>query len=732
MSIEPRQGATARVSEIIQIEDQYYVRSNSSLADAWTAVLKNGDTFAVFDRHGDIQPIGATEQGIFHKGTRYLSQRVLRIDGERPLLLSSTVDSENIQLSVDLTNHAMPAIGQATIQQGTLHIQRSTFLWNETCYERVTVTNYGDAPRTITLSTSFGADYADIFEVRGMSRAKRGTMNPPDLNETCVRLSYRGLDDVTRSTCLRFSIPPNELDGAHARFHMRLAPGYREHVDTIASFSDGVVAEPEPYEAALAAARRSLTSDSTQDLSIVTSNERANVSIDQARTDMRMLVTELDEGPYPYAGVPWFSTVFGRDGIIAALQMLAIEPRIAAGVLRYLATYQATAIDPEREAEPGKILHEVRHGEMANLGEIPFGCYYGSVDVTPLFVMLAGAYYRRTADRELIASIWPNIESALSWIDHFGDLDGDGFVEYAQHNTKGLINQGWKDSHDSICHADGSDPVAPIALCEVQGYVYAAQRAAAEMARVLGHFARAKTLDEQADLLREHFNEEFWVDEIGVYALALDGNKQACRVRASNPGHCLFTGIADPDRATTVAETLLSEAMFSGWGVRTLAVGEARYNPMSYHNGSVWPHDNAIIAAGLARYGFKEAALRVTAGLFDASTFIDHHRLPELFCGFPRRPHSGPTHYPVACSPQAWAAGSVFMLLDACLGMEIDAASNLVRFNRPALPNGIDEIVIRNLKVNDATLDLKLHNVAGDAAIHVVRRDGEVDVVTVN
>ena len=721
----------AGVSEIIQIEDQFYVRSTSSLADAWTAVLKHGDTFAIFDRHGDIQPIGAAEQGVYHHGTRYLSQRVLRIDGERPLLLSSAVDAANIVLTVDLTNHDIAAIGQDSISQGTLHLQRSTFLWNGACYERAVITNYADVPQTVTLSTSFDADYADIFEVRGMTRDRRGHPNPTTFDTDHVRISYEGLDGVTRTTHIRFSVSPDKLEEGYAEFTLSLPPGQRQRIDTIASFGNDTSAVPAPYEAALDEARRCLATQQASDVTIATSNQQFNVWIDRARTDMRMLVTDLAEGPYPYAGVPWFSTVFGRDGIITALQMLSFEPRIASGVLRYLAMHQATEIDPEREAEPGKILHEVRQGEMAELGEIPFGRYYGSVEVTPLFVLLAGAYYRRTADHDMIATIWPNIEAALGWIGLFGDIDGDGFVEYAQHNTKGLVHQGWKDSHDSIFHADGSDPVAPIALCEVQGYVYAALRAAAELARGIGNADRATELDTEAEHFFKRFNEAFWLTDLGTYALALDGNKQPCKVRASNAGHCLFTGIVEPDRAASIADILLSEAMFTGWGVRTLAVGEPRYNPMSYHNGSVWPHDNAIIAAGLARYGLKEQALQIMDGHFDLSTFIDLSRLPELLCGFTRRPHSGPTLYPVACSPQAWAAGSVFMLLDACLGLEIDARHRVVRFNHPRLPCGLDEVIISNLQVNDATLDLSLHQVADDAGIHIIRRSGSVDVITV-
>ena len=721
------------VEEIIRVRDHFYILATSSLADSHTQVLKHGETFAVFDRHGDIESIGPAGQGLFHNGTRFLSRSVLRLEGERPMLLSSTIKDDNIGLlTVDLTNADIVTDHHVALQRGTLHLSREKFLWNAANYERLVITNYSLSPITVSMSLEVESDFADVFEVRGTRRIRRGRLLETTVEDGDVILAYEGLDRVIRRTRIRCSPPPAHVHGGQLQFELALRPKGQD------TFLVTVVCESEPirnpstcsFEKALEAADGRLKSVRDKACKIFTSNEQLNDWVNRSTADLGMLVTDLPQGPYPYAGVPWFSTPFGRDGIITALETLWIDPEMARSVLAYLASTQATETDPQRDAEPGKILHETRNGEMAALREVPFGRYYGSVDATPLFVILAGAYLERTGDLAFIESIWPNVELALRWVDDYGDLDGDGFVEYARRSATGLEQQGWKDSRDSIFHADGTLAEPPIALCEVQGYVYAARQRAAELAQALGHKERAATLRSQAERLRDKFEAAFWCEEISTYALALDGEKQPCRVRTSNAGHCLFAGIASTEHARRTAEALLQDDMFTGWGIRTVSSQVRRYNPMSYHNGSVWPHDNALIGQGMSRYDLGEQVIRVFTGLFDAAIFFDLHRMPELFCGFVRRPGKGPTLYPVACSPQAWSAASVFMLLGACLGISIQATPPQIRFTRAVLPESVPEIKIENLRVADSSVDLSISRFKQYVSVNILRRTGDVEIAS--
>ncbi len=720
------------MKDVIQVEEKFYILATSARVDDRTRVLKQGETFAVLDRYGDVTPTGLGELGLYHEDTRFLSRLTLSLGQDRPLLLSSTVKDDNSVLVVDLTNPDVRENGEVALRRGTIHLARETLLWQGSCCERLRITHYGTRPARLTLGLRFAADFRDIFEVRGMARAQRGRLQPPDIVDGEVRLDYEGLDGRTRRTRLTCSPKPSRITEDGLYLDLTLEPHAQATWEiTVTCETGGSPAPRLGFGQALHDSSAALEEARRKECSVYTSNEQFNDFFNRASADLSMMLTKTHAGLYPYAGVPWFSTAFGRDGLITALETLWARPEIARGVLAYLAATQAAESDPERDAEPGKILHETRRGEMAALGEVPFGRYYGSVDATPLFVMLAGAYFARTGDRAFIAELWPAVERALSWIEGRGDADGDGFVEYAPGSARGLVHQGWKDSRDAVFHADGEAADPPIALCEVQGYAFAARRRASEIAAELGLKARARELWRQSEVLQERFEAAFWCEELGTYALALDGRKRPCRVRTSNAGHCLYTGIAEPERARRTARTLLADESFCGWGIRTLAAGEARFNPMSYHNGSVWPHDNAIIAQGLARYRLQEESLRVLGGLFDASLFVDLHRLPELFCGFARRAGGGPTLYPVACAPQAWAAGAPFMLLRACLGLTVRANERRVRFRHPLLPAFLDEVTIRGLQVGEASVDLLLTRHLHDVSVNVLARRGDVDVAVI-
>jgi len=711
------------------MEEEFAIVATSVVADDRTRLLKDGETFAVFDRHGDIHSNERDAQGLYHEGTRFLSALELRLGNSRPLLLSSTETEDNAVVAVDLTNPDILTDGQVAIPRGTLHLFRSKFLWEGACYERLRLSNYGLAAVTTTLSLHFAADFCDIFEVRGKRRERRGLRHPSVEGDQWIVYRYEGLDGVIRRTRVDFSASPASRSPSTVRFNLALQPKEEMTVFLTLSCDSGQrFGRRLTYDRALARARKTQGLSEAQGPHISTSNEQFNAWLDRSLSDLRMMTTATPQGLYPYAGVPWFSCPFGRDGIITALELLWANPAIARGVLAYLAATQATEVIPEQDAEPGKILHEARKGEMANLGEIPFGRYYGSVDATPLFVMLAGAYFERTGDHDVIKTLWPSIDLALRWIDAFGDPDGDGFIEYARRSLRGLVHQGWKDSSEAVFHADGTLAEGPIALCEIQGYVYAAKRSAASLASVMGETQRANALSLEAQRLKERFERTFWCDELATYALALDGSKRPCLVRASNAGHGLFTGIASPDHARLTTRTLLGEDFFSGWGIRTLASSEPRFNPMSYHNGSVWPHDNALIAAGMARYGLKDEALRIFSGLFDAALFLDLHRLPELFCGFARRPGEGPSLYPVACSPQSWSVVTVFLLLQACLGLSVNGAEGRVEFFSPCLPEFLEWVQVKNLRVGNAELDLFLKRHADDVVVSILRRKGQVEV----
>ena len=688
--------------------------------------LKYGDTFIVLDSRGDIGTSSGDSSGLFHHDTRHLSRLELLVNGGPPLLLGSNLRDDNSAFFVDLTNPDLVDGQRIVMEKDRVHILRTIFLWRDTAYQRLGLRNYSDLTIDLRLSILFENDFADLFEVRGAQRERRGTASAK-LNGDRVLLIYNGLDGKVRRTALNFDPPPDRLAVDSAVYELHLKPGEMRPV-FLAVSCDRTESPPLPFLRGLIAARREMRESTRERTSVQTSNERFNEILCRSAADLAMLMTDTPQGRYPYAGIPWYSTTFGRDGLITALQMLWWSPEVARGVLRRLAAYQATTTDPLADAQPGKILHEMRGGEMAVLREVPFGLYYGSVDATPLFVLLAGLYLERTSDVATLAELWPHIEAALAWIDGPGDPDHDGFVEYKRACAQGLDNQGWKDSHDAIFHADGRLAEGAIALVEVQGYVYAAKRMAARCARQLERGGTAQRLDDEASRLAERFEAAFWCPELETYALALDGGKEPCRVRTSNAGQVLFTGIAASDRAKRVAQDLLRPRFFSGWGIRTVAKDEVRFNPMSYHNGSIWPHDNALIALGLARCGCKPAIDRVFAGLFSAATYMDQRRLPELFCGFQRQRGHGPTLYPVACSPQAWASATPFTLLEASLGLEFDPLNCEIRLRNPRLPEFLDEVILRGLRLASSSVDLRVRRHGETVSLDTQRSSGDIRV----
>ena len=675
--------------------------------------LKDANTFLLADALGDIQ---GSDDGLFTNDTRVLSRLELAIAGRRPSLLGAAINQDNTVFTAHLTNRPLAALGALALPQGVIHIERSRFLWGSRLYERLTLTNFSEHDAEVPLKLVFAADFADIFEVQGHVRQERGVHLPALVTERAVQLSYRGRDDVVRTTDIAFSLAPASISPHDAEFRIELRRGASAQMYMEIGAEDDSAPSPERFSIAAAELSASMQGRLRQGAWISTPGRLFNQWIDKSRSDLALLTTALPTGPYPYAGIPWFATQFGRDAIITSLQTLWINPQLAAGVLSFLASTQAEEDSAVRDAQPGKIMHETRRGEMAALGEVPFGCYYGGVDTTPLFVMLAGAYEVRTGDRALVDRIWTRLLAATDWIERRLDGSPTGFLDYARGEQSGLVNQAWKDSHDSMFHADGRFPRGPLAVVEVQGYAYAALEAMSELAATRGDQVRSDRLMQRSQRLRAAIEERFWVPEMNYYAIALDGNGEPCKVYGSNAGHLLFCGVPSEERAAAVAAQLLSSRFSSGWGIRTLAEGEPRYNPMSYHNGSIWPHDTSVCAAGISRYGGRAEVVRIVSDIFETAN-RSGMRLPELYCGFPRIPGQGPAPYPVACLPQAWSAGTVFLLLQASLGIRIDGRRNEVHIRRPMLPSDVESLSIRDVPFDHAGIDLEFRRIGAEVVV---------------
>ncbi|WP_442580565.1 amylo-alpha-1,6-glucosidase [Mesorhizobium sp. ASY16-5R] len=679
--------------------------------------LKHEDCFIVSDAYGDIRGTG---DGLFRDDTRVLSHFRLLVGDRTPSLLGASLSQDNILFTANLTNLPLKLTDGPELRQGVLHIERTRFLWRERMYERLALSNYSGRPVRIPLSLDVDVDFRDMFEVRGSTRSRRGRSYDAEAVPDAITFRYDGLDDLVRHSVVTFSRQPNSLLRGRAEFLVPVAHRAQE-VIYIEVGAEHEVPDRERFRAAAARARWAMRTKRRLGATVHSSGRVFNDWLTRTRADIALLTTDLATGPYPYAGIPWFSTAFGRDGVISALQMLWLNPGLARGVLAFLASHQATETSPFSDSEPGKIMHETRKGEMAVLRELPFARYYGGVDTTPLYIYLAASYAERTGDLAFVDSMWPSLRAAACWIEAACARNADGFLTYKRAAESGLSNQGWKDSADAIFHADGRIPPGPIALVEVQGYVFAAFQGLAGLATLRGEEERAAHWQGLAEKMRAAVEDRFWMEEHGHYALAIDGDGLPCQVKASNAGHLLYVGLPSRERASRLSEQLLSGALYTGWGIRTLADTELPFNPMSYHNGSIWPHDTAICASGLARYGDRDNVVKLMSGTFEAAVNFSM-RLPELFCGFARSPGEAPVAYPVACLPQAWSAGSAFMLLQACLGLKVDGWKGEIEVTNPRLPIGIDNLAIRHIRVGDASVDLVFERVRDRVVCYLDRR----------
>lgn len=689
--------------------------------------LKDGETFVVLDEHGDINRGGRGHQGLYYGDTRHVSRLALSIQETAPVLLYAATRHDNSAYVSHLISPEFELDG-TLIDAGLIHLERTVTVSSARYYEQLQLTSYALEPLLVSVTYELDADFRDMFEVRGVERTERGKVGDSVWNAGSVAWGYVAIDGKEYCTEARFHPHPAHGRGSKAQFVLQLEPRRPVNLNLVIDCGES---EPRALEAShcIAAAGQVATERrraAAARCDIQTSNELYNRWLERSAADLDMLCTPVAHGRYPFAGLPWFNAIFGRDGIITALETLWIDASMARGVLTTLAAHQATSVDEASEAEPGKIVHEMHDGEMARLGEVPFRKYYGTSDATPLFVILAGRYLEATGDLELIRGLWLHIDAALRWISDFGDCDGDGFIEYRS-SPDALMHQGWRDSPDAVFHADGAPVRGLVALCEVQAYAYKALCHGAVISRLLGDTKRSSELNSAAAALRKRFHDAFWSPEIGTYALALDERKRRCLVSSSNAGHTLG-GIAQEAYTARIASELLSPAMFNGWGVRTVSADAVRYNPASYHNGSVWPHDNALLADAFRRCRMNQHAALLLHSFAEASAVLELHRLPELMCGFPRDPDLGPTPYPSACAPQAWAAGAVFLMLASSLGLRLDAFGHRVIFEQPALPEDLDEVEIHDLAVGDGTVDLVIYRRAEKVAVAVARNEGRLQV----
>src|SRR5579859_7909735 len=695
--------------------------------------LIDGKTFLSTTISGDITPPGAPDVGFFHDDTRFLSSLELKVGGHRTVVLSSSTE-KTFASKIELTTGSLAQINSFDLPENTIYMRRQQLLASDVLYDSIVFSNFNQSEVELQVEIAIAADFVDVFQVRGCARHKCGQYYRPLFRGDSLIFFYRGLDNVTRETLVRFQTPPDQVDNNVARWNLKVpAVGFRELLNTVSCRVGGRTFRggEKPVVQGFRERREEFRRWEQESTTFESSNEIFDEAMRTCIADFHALQIPDGDQHVVAAGIPWFATMFGRDSLIAAFQSLLLNPRLACETLRVLARYQGKEFNDWRDEEPGKIPHEYRTGEMTRAGEMPFGPYYGSIDATPLFLILLSETFNWTGDEKLVQDLLPAALAALDWIEKYGDLDHDGFIEYKRRSEKGLTNQGWKDSWDANMHRDGSVANPPIALVEVQGYCYEAQYRMAQLLRVFGDAEYADKLRRSSTELARRIEKSFWLPEQGFYAMGLDNQKTPLEVISSNTGHLLFTRAIARDRARLVVERFMREDMQSGWGWRTLARSERVFNPLSYHRGSVWPHDNSLIAHGMALYVFRDEVKDIFTSLYQAALNFRDYRLPELFCGVQRHEYDEPVHYPVSCSPQAWASGSFFLLLTSLLGIRPSASRKELNIVNPVVPDWLSFLRIRNLRIGESRVSLDFSRQGERSFCNVVDVSGEKLLINV-
>jgi glycogen debranching enzyme len=694
-------------------------------------VIRDDELTFVTLQNGEIPVTDNYGYGLYYHDCRYLSGFLIKLMGVPPTRILSS-DERGFRSTLVATNPEVKDCNGKLIEKET--ILGSLVATIPGCVQhRQTINNFNTFATTMNLTYEFDADFADMFTIRGIAPPTNGKVLPPRCDGKRLYLSYKGEDGHLRNTIIEFDPAPTKVEGRSCTFELNIEPQGSQTVNVVISVEDNRPGQgPERpvvnVEQRMNKILRSYVSALECCNNIPTSNNIFNRVMVRSLADLNMMRMSLDGDMYHSAGVPWYDTLFGRDSIISALQLLPFDAGVARSTLLVNAKYQGRKTDNWRDEEPGKILHELRTGELANLNLIPQTPYYGTVDATPLFLILLSEYVSWTGDMELPKRLENNVNAALKWIDDYADIDNRGFTSYSVKSGSGIYNQGWKDSFDSISHSDGTLAKKPIALAEVQGYVYMAKKRLAPLLKLLGREQDATRLDREAEALKSRFNRRFWMEDKKYFAQALDADG-LCDVISSNPAQCLWTGIIDGRYAKSLVDGIFRDDMFTEWGIRTLSSGEKRYNPLGYHNGTIWPHDNAIIAMGLKKYGFDNEMSILFTGMYEAVQTFENYRLPECFGGLPRSNYSVPVKYPVACSPQAWSSGTMPFMFAASLGIEPDALNNRLIIKKPHLPSWLNDVQFNNLKVGKTLTDLDFKRIEDETLINVSKKSGDIEVI---